>query len=72
MNDSEIWHSMMIINEIRSRLSMALYDGNVKGFIKDFVMRHKNDPAYLHRFAAYIRENQPKYVDCLNKILILL
>jgi hypothetical protein len=51
---------------------MALYDGNVKGFIKDFVMRHKNDPAYLHRFAAYIRENQPKYVDCLNKILILL
>lgn len=72
MNNSEVWEAMKILNEIRSRLSIAIFDNSVRQFIKEFLIDHQNEPEYISRFVSYIQYNQPKYVDYLAKLLILL
>lgn len=72
MNDNPVWEAIRTVAEIKSRIAMAEQNDDIRPFIKDYIIKHKDDSDIMWRFVFIIRNEYPQYKDYLEKVLVLL
>lgn len=49
-----------------------MFDGSIQDFIRQYIQENASDKEYMTALHTYIKEQQPKHLDYLERLLILL